>query len=153
MDRSFILSPYTSMHNAGSPSFPFPPSELSAPSSAPHVISPQGCLHPSTVALVVCRVYSPGTILSCRAERVVKLSTPDRTNQGASSSKTQRFDVGQYKRAYDPRPVATDDALRHERAARRGLPQRGATSGAYMLHWVVLAEVAGGPCKETHLSY
>jgi hypothetical protein len=72
--------------------------------------------------------------LSCRVERLVKLSTSDRVKPDASSSKPQSFDVDQAKRAYDPKPGET---LRHERATRRGLPRRGATSGAYMFHLVV----------------
>lgn len=77
----------------------------------------------------------------CRAGlRLVKLSTSDRAKPDASSSKTQRFDADEAKGAYDPNPAATGETLRHERAARRGLPRHGATSGAYMFHLVVLAE-------------
>jgi len=140
-DRSFTpVSSFTSMHHCSSPSFPFPPFGPSAPSSPPHAISPQGtqgCLHPLTASSV--GVYS-GTNLLCRAESVVKLSTPDRTNPDASSSKTQRTDADQARRAYDPKPAATREALRHERAARRGQPCHGATSGAYMFHLAALAE-------------
>jgi len=85
-------------------------------------------------------VYSPGTILSCRVEKLVKLSTSRRIKPDASSSKTQSFDVDQAKRAYDPKPAASGETSRHERAARKGLPCRGATSGTYMFHLAVLAE-------------
>lgn len=113
------------------------------------------CLYPYTASSVECRVCLPGTILSCRVENLVALSTPDRTELGASSSKAQRFDVDQANRAYDPKPAATGESLRHERATRRGLPRRGATSGTYMVHLPpgCIGRVAGDPCRGGHLSY
>jgi hypothetical protein len=100
----------------------------------------QACLHPR-------RRHRQRARLFVRHNSVAGLgdmsSYPLRPEQIRTYRRPKRKDSTRTRsgrRIPGPRPAATGEALRHERAERRGQPYRGATSGTYLLHMVVLAD-------------